>query len=839
MTLETRLTRLLGRDKIFTSLSMREMYAYDSSPFISKPDMVVFAATPRDVSCVMGLASEYGVPVMARGGGTCLSGGAVPSKGGISLVMTRMNTILAIDPVSRTALVEPGVVNLALQRALDPHGLIFPPDPASQKVATIGGNVAECAGGIQGARYGVTKNYVLGLELVLSDGTITRTGLLSRQETLGPDMTGIFNGSEGSLAVITKILVSCLPRAQAMRTALASFPRLNDAAQAVSAIIKKGIIPTALELMDQTMLRAVDDFTKIGFPKDAQAVLLMEVDGYDIDLDHQLSLMEEICLTHHARDVKLAVTPAERENLWKARRSGNGALGRIRPAYMVHDVTVPRHQVAPLLTRIQKIGKDQDIIIAQMAHAGDGNAHPHLLYYPEEKNIRQRLHEATRLIFKAALELGGTISGEHGIGLEKKAFMGMQFSPMDLAFMEKIKHTLDPQGILNPGKIFPTREEAEKSVFVRKAGPAGTAPAEILPGQKDGRPDTGSGRILEFIPDNLTIQVTGQTPLWKVQEAAATINAFLPLCTHTQGDQTLASLVETGAWGQEAFALGSLKEYIYGLEFTPGSGEWISSGGHTAKNVAGYDFTRLLWKSMGRFGTLRTLTLKLLPRPEKRRLIVETFSSLAGCIEYANALLRADICLCTLKATGPTLEGKHGWQMITGLMGSSSLVDMHTRIVLAIPGPMVSDRTIIDNEDQKAFWENQARNRAGYPFLLLHGAGLRKPMMDFLTRKADALGQLGEVRIDLDLGCPDIRIHAREGQSAQSCEMDALQADGLHFPGFHTERPGAVKETSLIHDRILHCLAPKEEKSLVETDPDQPSGPENPGKIKESVPCPA
>ena len=211
----------------------------------------------------------------------------------------------------------------------------------------------------------------------------------------------------------------------------------------------------------QTMLRAVDDFTKIGFPKDAKAVLLMEVDGYEMDLDPQLALMREICTTHQAKDIKLAVNLTERENLWKARRSGNGALGRVRPAYLVHDVTVPRHQVAPLLTRIQEIGRDQGIIIAQMAHAGDGNAHPHLLYYPDEPNIQQRLHEATEQIFKAALELGGTISGEHGIGLEKKAFMGMQFSPVDLGFMEQIKKVFDPFGILNPGKIFPTKQEVK------------------------------------------------------------------------------------------------------------------------------------------------------------------------------------------------------------------------------------------------------------------------------------------------------------------------------------------------------------------------------------------
>ncbi|MFZ3044829.1 MAG: FAD-linked oxidase C-terminal domain-containing protein [Desulfatirhabdiaceae bacterium] len=833
MKLETRLTRLLGKEKVFTSLPMREMYAYDSSPFISKPDMVVFVSCTDDVSRVMGLAYEYGVPVLARGAGTCLSGGAVPVKAGISLVMTRMNAILSIDPVSRTALVEPGVVNLTLQKALAPHNLIFPPDPASQKVATIGGNVAECAGGIQGAKYGVTKNYVLGLELVLSDGSVTTTGLLSEKETLGPDMTGIFNGSEGSLAVITKILVSCLPKAQSMRTALASFASLIDAARAVSAIIKKGIIPTALELMDQIMLRAVDDFMKIGFPKDAEAVLLMEVDGYEIDLDHQLALMKEICLIHHASDVKLAVNSAERENLWKARRAGNGALGRIRPAYMVHDVTVPRHQVATLLTRIQDIGKTQGIIIAQMAHAGDGNAHPHLLYYPDEENIQQRLHDATKQMFKVALELGGTISGEHGIGLEKKAFMGMQFSRTDLAFMEKIQRAMDPSGILNPGKIFPTKPEAEASEPIQ--GPGGTTGVE----NKSGKSKGGSNQILEFIPDNLTLKVHGDTPLWKVQETAATINAFLPLCTHTQGDHSMRSLVETGACGHEAFALGSLKEYIYGLEFTTWAGEWISTGGHTVKNVAGYDFTRLLWKSMGNLGILQTLTLKLLPCPESRRLIVETFSSLGACIAYAKALLKADICLCTLKANGQFHGGRYGWQMITGLAGSAALVELHTALVCAINPSDRSSREIFDMEDQKSFWRNQAEETSSYPFHLIRGAGLRTPMFNFLTQKTMIFNNFNAVRIELDLGCPGLDIRAKDIPPHFAWEIDTVNTEAARFPGFYMKRPGQRPEKSLIHERILKCLALQGTLQRPENNPEHKPRAKDHGKTKEGTPCPA
>lgn len=828
MKLETVLAQALGKKNVYSSCSMQEMYGYDSSPFFSKPDIIVFPSTTDEVSQVLKISTNFGVPVLARGAGTCISGGAVPTKAGIVLVMTRMNAILDIDPVSRTALVEPGVVNLDLQKALAPHNLIFPPDPASQKVSTIGGNVAECAGGIQGAKYGVTKNYVMGLELVLSNGTVTTTGLLSEAETLGPDTTGIFNGSEGTLAVITKILVSCLPRTESTRTALASFASINDAAQTVSAIIKNGIIPTALEIMDQAMLRAVDDFTGIGFPKDAQAVLLMEVDGYEIDLDHQLGLLVEICTHHRARDVKQAASAAERENLWKARRSGNGALGRIRPAYMVHDVTVPRNRVATLLTRIQKIGKTYDIIIAQMAHAGDGNAHPHLLYYPDEKNIQQKIHAVTLEIFKTALELGGTITGEHGIGLEKKAFMGMQFSKTDLDFMKKIQMAMDPSDLLNPGKIFPTRQEVDKSNFIGPPGKAGDSSSQDTAENSKDIDD----HILEFIPDNLTLKVHGDTPLWEVQKTAASINTFLPLCTHTQGHLTMNTLVGKGAWGNEAFALGSLKEYIYGLEFVPMAGELISTGGHAAKNVAGYDLTRLLWKAKGKLGTIKAITLKLLPRPEKQRLIVQNFPSLLACIEYAKAALKANICLCTLKTNARAGSGKNNWQMITGLMGSAAVVDLHTNILLTLQKNTNTNFEIVDQDSLGDVWKNQEENTRSYPLPLLHGAGIRAPMFSFLAKNAAIFKAIENAYIKIDMGFPDLVIQTAEPSSSITDKIMTLEKISHFSPGFYLERPGKRQKMSLIYDELAHCMTEPFclQKQALKTDP---------GKKKETAPCPA
>lgn len=765
------LSKAIGKKKVFDSRAVCRMYAYDSSPFMKEPDTVVFPESTSDVSEIVKIAFRENIPVVPRGAGTCLSGGAVPVKGGISLVMTRMNSILEIDSFSRTALVEPGVVNLDLQKALSLHHLFFPPDPASQKVATIGGNVAECAGGIQGVRYGVTKNYVLGLELVLNDGSVARTGMLSPEECFGPDSTGLFNGSEGAFAVITKILVRCIPCAESVRTALAAFPSVGDAASAVSGIIRQGIVPTALELMDKTLLKAVDDFLGIGFPPDAEAVLLLEVDGYEIDLDRQLEIMAKICRENGSWDIKKAKTREERERLWKARRSGNGALGRIKPAYVVHDVTVPRDQVALLLTSIQEIGKKHGIIIAQMAHAGDGNAHPHLLYDPSEDKIQEKLHQVTQEIFKTALALGGTISGEHGIGLEKKAYMPLQFSEPTLRFMSELKKIMDPTGILNPGKVLPGK-------------PEGSTQFEVNPDQgclqEDGFSHIDSGgRILSFLPENLTIQVDGRTPLKILLEQAAGIHAFLPLCPYTQGDLSMAHLVETGAWGYSAMAYGSLREYIYGMEFTGPSGELIQTGGHTAKNVAGFDLTRLFWGAGNACGEIKNLTFKLLPCPEKEIFMVKAYPCFQESMQTIKAVFQTRACICTLKTAGTA----SGWEVIVGLSGSERCVNAHAGIIKSMLEKGKGKLAIYENEGIGDFFIQDTKDRKNYPGKMLNGRGQRSSMFIFIDKYQDHLSNPGPCRIEMDIGTPEISI-----SSSDSCQND--QNGSMAYrdePGFYLQ----------------------------------------------------
>lgn len=446
------LTRIFGEDDVLTSPISCEAYAYDSSPFFAQPEAVVLADSTEEISQLMELATRHGIVVIARGAGTNLSGGCVPTHGGIVVAMSRMNRILEIDPLNETAWVEPGVTNMALQEAVAAHGYMFAPDPASLKVATIGGNVAECAGGMRGVKFGVTRDHLLALEVVMSDGEVVMLGEGGKYLP-GIDVTGLFCGSEGTFGIVTKIKVKLTPLAEAVRTMMAVFDSLDKAGDTVSAIIAKGIIPTTLEIMDQVLVRAVDDFLQLGLPREAEAILLIEVDGFAVEVDRQCETIVAICTRLGATRVSRANSEEERKNLWLARRSGNGALGRIKAAYMVQDVTVPRYKLPGMLRLVADIARKYGIVIAQMAHAGDGNLHPHLLYDPYDPDEKQRVEEAAREIFHAALEEGGTLTGEHGIGIEKLDYMPWAFSQDDLEFMLLVKRALDPQMLLNRGKV--------------------------------------------------------------------------------------------------------------------------------------------------------------------------------------------------------------------------------------------------------------------------------------------------------------------------------------------------------------------------------------------------
>lgn len=448
-----RLESIVGNENLLTEEEDLLVYSYDASFPESRPDVVVFPQSTEEVSRIMSLASDEGVSVVTRGAGTGLSGGSVPLGGGIVLGTGKMNRILNIDANNLVTQVEPGLVNAHLQAAVAPYGLFYPPDPASMKVCTLGGNVAEDAGGPKCLKYGVTRNYVLGLEVVLSDGDVIHTGGQVIKNTTGYDLTSLFVGSEGTLGVITGITLRLMPLPEGTRTMLVLFDSLDAASRTVSAIIAAGVIPTALEMMDNLLIRCAEDFVHVGLPKDAAAMLLIEVDGSNEALDPQVETIERICRKEGAREVRVATSAEEVDQLWLARRTVIGATARVRPTVILQDVTVPRSQLPTMVARIVEISERYDMPIGVLAHAGDGNLHPIILFDARDPEQMEREKQVEKEIFTAALELGGTLTGEHGIGITKLDYLTWQLNPREVAVTKGIKKLFDPQNILNPGKI--------------------------------------------------------------------------------------------------------------------------------------------------------------------------------------------------------------------------------------------------------------------------------------------------------------------------------------------------------------------------------------------------
>jgi glycolate oxidase len=450
-----RLQQIVGKENVLTSKISLEIYAYDASPFSGNPGVVVFPTTTEMVVEIVKLAKANNIPLMPRGAGSCLSGGAVAPEGGIVISFTKMNKILEIDPLSRVAVVQSGIPNKLVQEACKPYGLMYAPDPASQNIATIGGNIAENSGGMRGVKYGTTKDHILGLEVVLPSGEVITTGNINSQVEPEIDLTYYFSGSEGTLGLVTKAWLALSPINPEVKTMTAVFDSLENAGACVAEIIAKGIGPTTMEILDNTCVKAVDDYLKLGLPRDAAAFLLIEIDGFPSDVKIMQEGVIRAFKNNHALEYKIARNEKEREDLWKARRSVNGALGKLKPANFVHDIVVPRDRLPAMLEKVAKLAKKYDIIIGNVAHSGDGNLHPTFYYdhrIPEEV---EKVDIASDELIRETIAEGGTISGEHGIGIEKLKYMTWAFSKPTLKLMQDVKDAFDPENIMNPGKLLP------------------------------------------------------------------------------------------------------------------------------------------------------------------------------------------------------------------------------------------------------------------------------------------------------------------------------------------------------------------------------------------------
>lgn len=448
------LEKAIGKENVITSKEDLVCYSFDATPDMPNqtPDVVVTPNCTEDIVKIVKIAAFNKTPIYPRGSGTNLSGGTIPLKGGIVLSTLKMNKIVEVDADNLVAVVQPGVIIQDLNNAVAPHGLIYPPDPGTVATATMGGSVSECSGGLRGLKYGVTKHYVMALEVVLPDGQVARFGGKTVKNVTAYDLVKLFTGAEGTLGVITEITVKLIPAPEARATMLATFDKLEDAGNAIKSIISNKVIPATLEIMDQQTIRTVENFAKVGLPTDARAILLIEVDGIPEVVKREAETVDKVIQQNNGI-IKVAKDDQEREGLWAARRAALPALAQVKPTTVLEDATVPRSRITDMLMAIEEIAEKYNLVIGTFGHAGDGNLHPTILTDARDTEEMKRVHKAVDEIFKKALEFGGTLSGEHGIGMAKSRYLEWELGASGMSVLKKIKYALDPDGIMNPGKM--------------------------------------------------------------------------------------------------------------------------------------------------------------------------------------------------------------------------------------------------------------------------------------------------------------------------------------------------------------------------------------------------
>jgi glycolate oxidase subunit GlcD len=602
------------------------VYSYDGALARARPDAVLIARSAQDVRRAVAWCAENKVPFIARGAGTNLSGGCIPVKGGLVISLARLNRILSLDAAGRVACVEPGVVNLDLQKEAEKVGLFYAPDPASFRVSTLGGNAAENAGGPRCLKYGVTTNHVLAVEAVMPDGTTARFSL----EDDGPELLSLLIGAEGTLGVLVKLWLRLTPLPEDTRTILAGFPSIDAAVACVSAIIAAGVLPRALEAMDRPTVESVEVGRPLGYPKDP-AILLIELDGPAAVCAREAADVERLCAESGATTVRAATDAVERERLWEGRRGAYAALARLAPNVLVEDGVVPRDKLPDIVRRIQEISAKHRVKAYLLFHAGDGNIHPNIAYDERDAEETARVKAAGHDMLQACVELGGSLSGEHGIGLDKRDAMAWLFSDETLKLFHRVKDAVDPAHLANPDKLFPVagKTATEKS-FIRPPAGALSEYAKLLvdkvrssPGAsfrvrgastrwKDETPagavellTTGLGRIADLDKRNYTLTVETGVSLHALQRELESQGVFLRL---PKGGGTVGGLLATRPWA-------GLREDILGMRVLLANGDVVELGGKVVKNVAGYDLARLLLGSWGTYGVILEVTMKLHARP--------------------------------------------------------------------------------------------------------------------------------------------------------------------------------------------------------------------------------
>ncbi|MEX1019435.1 MAG: FAD-linked oxidase C-terminal domain-containing protein [Litorilinea sp.] len=670
------LTQLFSAHQVTVDPVELITYEIDAGMDRGHPTGVFYPESTADVSRLLEWATATGTPLIARGAGTGLAGGAVAEQGGIMVTFARMNQVTALDVAARTATVQVGMVNLAFDALVKEHGLYYPPDPSSGRSAVIGGNIGANAGGPHCFKYGVTTNYVTGLEAVLANGRVVQLGHAAA-DAPGYDLLGVLVGSEGTLGIATHATVRLVRNAPGVKTMMVAFATDEQAGEAVSAVIAAGLVPATLEMMDQRIMRMIEAYAPVGLPVNAGAGLIVEVDGYPGSLDEQMEEVADILTAHGGYDLRLAQSEAERAQIWYGRKSAAGAVSRLAPAFYLVDVTVPRSTLAPVLAGVNQICDRYALAVGHVFHAGDGNLHPIIPFDPRDADHKARVLHACHDIVALALEYNGSITGEHGVGIEKRAYMPMMYGGAELSAMLDVKRLLDPDSLLNPGKIFPAHvPDADYAAPVELAGDAAHSvltpataeeAAALLAGLTAARRAVrirGAAAATLTPTPNPTAKPTAgpAAPVWLSTEKLAGVSALAPadlyvtvgagtrlealqaeLTVHKMTvpfvapwpDITVGGILARNLNAPNRLRAGSVRDNVMAMTVALADGRVLRLGRPVVKNVAGYDLVKLFIGAHGSLGVIIDVTLKLVPQARARRTFVVDVPSVAQGLAWA------------------------------------------------------------------------------------------------------------------------------------------------------------------------------------------------------------
>ena len=652
--------------------------------FRERPLAVVLAESQQEVIETVRLCHRENLPFVARGSGTSLSGGSLPIREGIIIGLNRLNRVLELDPAERCAVVEPGVINLDLSALGAPHGLYYAPDPSSQSICTIGGNVAFNSGGAHCLRHGMTSNHVLGLKAVLPDGAVVELGSKSL-EGVGPDLTGFFVGSEGLFGIALEITVRLIPKPESYKTILAAYSSLEAAGDAVAQVVATGLLPGAMEIMDHLAIEAAEAAVHAGYPQSATALLIVELEGEAAEVEAEFQLLEPVIRASGAFEIRVARDEGERLRIWKGRKSAFSAVGRLSPDYIVQDGVVPRKQLGSALAEIEMLGKKHGIRVANVFHAGDGNLHPLILFDGTEEGALEKAEELAGDILQMCIRRGGSITGEHGVGMEKREYLAHMFAPADMEVMKRMRRSIDPLEIANRRKMFPDENghgqvsapeitgsakgagttlrpgsfrEVQQAVAdharIRPRG-GGTKPALSRPPEGVASLDlSGLSGMVEYEPEEYTFTALAGTPVVEVQERLAREGQYLPFDpVLARAGATLGGTVAAGTGGSGRYRYGGIRDFLLGVRFVSGRAELVRGGSRVVKNAAGFDLPKLMVGSLGRLGILVEMTFKVFPLAQRWLTLEASLPDLSQALEAIRRLRAAPVDLAAVDLEPP------------------------------------------------------------------------------------------------------------------------------------------------------------------------------------------